>query len=57
MGLIEHDWVLTQNTIKPGEFLYIDFIQKGKGLVEFFKKENCDLIIAMTHMRSYNDKY
>ena len=32
------------------------FITKAKKLVEFFKNHNCDVIIALTHMRNYNDK-
>jgi 2',3'-cyclic-nucleotide 2'-phosphodiesterase (5'-nucleotidase family) len=57
MGLIEYDWVLTQNTIKPCDYIYQDFIIKAKSLVQFFKSQNCDIIIALTHMRNYNDMY
>jgi hypothetical protein len=56
MGLIEYDWVLTQNMIKPSDFKYVDFVEKAKELVSYFKKEGCELIIALTHMRTYNDK-
>jgi 5'-nucleotidase len=56
MGLIEEDWVMTQNKIKSNEYIYIDFISKAKELCKEFKEESCDIIIALTHMRTYNDK-
>lgn len=56
MGLIEYDWVLTQNKIKPTDYIYEDYIIKGKQLVKLFKENNCDIIIALTHMRTYNDR-
>jgi 2',3'-cyclic-nucleotide 2'-phosphodiesterase (5'-nucleotidase family) len=56
MGLIEHDWVHTQPTMKPSQFMYEEFIKKGKDLVKFFKTENCNIIIALTHMRNNHDK-
>lgn len=56
MGLIEYDWVLTQNKIKPSDYEYVDFIDKARELTKLLKSENCDVIIALTHMRNYNDK-
>ena len=56
MGLIEYDWIQTINTIKKENFIFIDFIDKARELSKFFKQNNCDLIIALTHMRTYNDK-
>lgn len=56
MGLIEEDWVLIQNNLKSCQYEYEDFILKGKELVEYFKEEQCDVIIALTHMRTYNDE-
>jgi hypothetical protein len=38
MGLIEYDWVLTQNMIKPTDYKYVDFVEKAKELVSVFKK-------------------
>ncbi len=55
MGLIEYDWVLTQSAIKPTEYIYEDFIDVAKKKVIYFKNEKCDMIIALTHMRNYND--
>jgi len=56
MGLIEYDWLSTINTIKKENYIYIDFIIKAKELVKLFKEYGCDFIIALTHMRTYNDK-
>lgn len=56
MGLIEYDWVLTQPSLQPNDYEYEDFIVKAKKLVSEFKRQGCDIIIALTHMRNYNDK-
>lgn len=56
MGLIEYDWLATINTIKKENFIFIDFIIKAKELSKHFKDIGCDFIIALTHMRTYNDK-
>ncbi len=56
MGLIEFDWIATINQIKRENFIFIDFINKAKELCKFFKENNCNFIIALTHMRTYNDK-
>jgi hypothetical protein len=55
MGLIEYDWIVTQSKIKKNDYLYEDFVSKAEELSEYFKKEKCDVIIALTHMRSHND--
>jgi 5'-nucleotidase len=56
MGLIEFDWVHTQNKIKPNDYKYVDFVEKAKELSIEFKEKQCDIIIALTHMRTHNDK-
>lgn len=56
MGLIEFDWITTINSIKKENFIFIDFIVKAKELSKFFQENGCDFIIALTHMRTYNDK-
>jgi 5'-nucleotidase len=56
MGLIEYDWIATINSIKKENFIFVDFIVKAKELSKFFKENGCDFIIALTHMRTYNDK-
>ena len=56
MGLIEFEWIETLNKIDKNSYIYYDFVEKGKELCKFFKSEKCDFIIALTHMRNYNDR-
>lgn len=57
MGLIERDWILTQNKIKPSDYFYVDYVEKAKELAEFLKNnKKCDLLIALTHMRTHNEE-
>ena len=56
MGLIEFEWIETLNKIDKTSYIYYDFIEKAKELCKFFKSQNCDFIIALTHMRRNNDK-
>ncbi len=57
MGLMEEDCLLLQMAVSLKILKYTSFINKARELVELFKKEKCDFIIALTHMRLYNDKY
>ena len=57
IGLIEYEWILTQNKINKEDFIYVDFIEKAKELSYFLKvTEKCDMIIALTHMRTHNEE-
>jgi 5'-nucleotidase len=56
MGLIEYNWLTTINTLKKENYHYIDFVLKAKEMVKFFHDNGCDFIIALTHMRTNNDK-
>ncbi len=56
MGLIEYDWLCTIQVIKKENYIFIDYIKKAKELSKYFKEIGCDFIIALTHMRTYNDK-
>lgn len=55
MGLVEKEWLDTLPTIDPKEVTYIDFVKAGNQLAEELRNEGCDLIIALTHMRTPND--
>jgi 5'-nucleotidase len=55
MGLVEKEWLDTLPTIDPNEVTYIDYIEAGNRLAEDLLKEGCDVIIALTHMRTPND--
>lgn len=55
MGLVEKEWLDTLPTIDPNEVTYIDYIEAGNRLADDLLKEDCDVIIALTHMRTPND--
>ncbi|KAG8235931.1 hypothetical protein J437_LFUL015996 [Ladona fulva] len=56
MGLVEQEWLETLATINPEEVTFIDFVEAGKKLGAQLKKEGCDYVIALTHMRTPNDR-
>ncbi|XP_030369481.1 uncharacterized protein LOC115620395 isoform X2 [Scaptodrosophila lebanonensis] len=56
IGLVEREWLETLPTIDPNEVTYIDFVEAGNRLAAELRHEGCDLIIALTHMRTPNDK-
>ena len=56
MGLIEYDWLaISKNNLAPEDYKFIDYSEKAIELIKLFQDEKCDLIIALTHMRNYND--
>lgn len=55
MGLVEKEWLDTLPTIDPKEVTYTDFSKTAKKLATQLRNEGCDLIIALTHMRTPND--
>lgn len=55
MGLVEKEWLDTLPTIDPNEVFYIDYVKAGNQLCDDLLKEGCDIIIALTHMRTPND--
>lgn len=55
VGLVEREWLETLPTIDPNEVTYIDYVDAGTKLVTQLRKEGCDIIIALTHMRTPND--
>jgi hypothetical protein len=57
MALFELDCLTLLNSLPLKYFKYVDFVEKARELVEIFKKENCELIIALTHMRINNEKH
>lgn len=56
MGLVELGWISTLNCLDLDEVIYEDYVlaanRLSKDLREVYK---CDYIIALTHMRTYND--
>lgn len=55
MGLVEKEWLDTLPTIDPNEVTYIDYVEAGNRYADELIKEGCDMIIALTHMRTPND--
>ncbi|XP_055601484.1 snake venom 5'-nucleotidase isoform X1 [Uranotaenia lowii] len=55
IGLVEKEWLDTLPTIDPNEVTYIDFIKAGNQLADELHNQGCDVIIALTHMRTPND--
>ncbi|KMY92833.1 uncharacterized protein Dsimw501_GD10747, isoform A [Drosophila simulans] len=55
IGLVEREWLETLPTIDPNEVTYIDYVEAGNKLARELRNEGCDLIIALTHMRTPND--
>jgi len=48
--------ITTLSTISNDEIIYKSYIETGKELaIELKTKQNCDLVIALTHMRWHND--
>ena len=46
----------TLSTINPEEVTYTDFVEAGTMLARELKKnKNCEIVIALTHMRTPND--
>ena len=56
IGLVEKEWLDTLAAINPNEVIYTDFVEAANTLTTELKdKENCDIVIALTHMRQPND--
>ena len=54
--MVEKEWLDTLSTINPEEVTYTDFVDAGTMLARELKKnKNCEIVIALTHMRSPND--
>lgn len=55
IGLVEKEWLDTLPTIDRKEVTFLDYVKAGNQLADELKREGCDLIIALTHMRTPND--
>ncbi|KAI4468300.1 nucleotidase-related [Holotrichia oblita] len=56
VGLVEREWLDTLATINPDELTFLDYAEAGNKLAKQLKEEGCDYVIALTHMRTPNDK-
>jgi len=55
MGLIENEWLDTLGAIDPKDVVYTDFVHKAKDLDLLMRRQGCEMVIALTHMRVPND--
>jgi len=56
VGLAEHEWLVVL-PLPSSHLQYEDFVECGKRYNKFLREEKgCDFVIALTHMRNYNDK-
>ena len=56
VGLVEKEWLDTLAAINPNEVIYTDFVESANTLAADLKdNQNCDIVIALTHMRQPND--
>lgn len=55
MGLVESEWISSCPSFNSMKYSYTDFNKTAEYLIDLFEKENCDLIIALTHMRENNN--
>ena len=57
-GLASAEWPDLIVTSVTEEFEYIDFVEKGREMTRMLKAapHNCDLVIALTHMRCPDDR-
>ena len=54
--MVEKEWLDTLSTINPEEVTYTDFVDAGTMLARELKEtKNCEIVIALTHMRTPND--
>ena len=56
IGLAEYSWLTLLNCIDPDDIFYEDFLTCSNRLSTMLREEeNCDFIVALTHMRRPND--
>ena len=55
IGLVEREWLDTLSTINPEEVTYTDYVESGQALAKELRGKGCQVIIALTHMRTPND--
>jgi len=57
IGLVEKEWLDTLASIDPGHVTYTDYVDCGRVLARNLKQvKGCNIVIALTHMRTPNDK-
>lgn len=56
IGIVEKEWLSTLATLASDDLIFLDYVEEGRKLAKQLRDDyNCDLIIALTHMRFKND--
>ena len=56
MGLIEEEWLATLATLEREDIIYKDYVDVARHLCAQLRAEGADAVIALTHMRTPNDR-
>jgi 5'-nucleotidase len=54
-AIMDHNWI-SASTIVASEYIYEDFLVKGRELSRLLKSFGCDYVIALTHMSTESDE-
>lgn len=54
-GLLDEFWIAASE-LKPEQYEYSDFLERGRELSAKLKSEGCDYVIALTHMSTGSDE-
>eukprot|EP00906_Rhabdomonas_costata_P011405 RCo016233 len=55
IGIVEEEWLATIREL-PGYVRYMDTVESAQTEIASLKKQGCNMIIALTHMREENDE-
>lgn len=56
IGLAEQEWLDTIVSLEDDDYIYEDFIKSARKWCKKLREQDCELVIALTHMRMPNDK-
>ncbi|CDI78306.1 nucleotidase, putative [Eimeria acervulina] len=56
IGLVEREWLDTLACINADDVVYVDYVVAANRMCRFLRAKECELIIALTHMRAPNDQ-
>lgn len=56
IGLVEREWLDTLACISADDVVYVDYVVAANRMCKFLRAKECELIIALTHMRAPNDQ-
>ena len=54
-ALGEKDWAVSLSCIDAEDIIYESYVEVSRKLVKELRSDNCDIVIALTHMRWRND--